>query len=317
MRLFIGILTLAINVMAVNSAGAAPWVFAMADTVRVSSSVIYLSDLTAKEVPSHLARLNVGAAGKPGCVQVVSRKSVLRKLVTAGAASGVSFRGAPSCVVMRTGEALNPHALRPEIRRELQPLVPAAKSGAPATWFDLELPTSLAVVDGENFRIRIDRTSPLEPGRNQISIILDGTKNNLNFPVTVTLHQFSETAKARLKIKRGDPLIPELFEWSWTDLADQRQVTDFHGRDALMGACCARTIQAGDYLRQCDLKATPVVFSGELVELQIQRGGLFVSVKATARREGSIGQTIPVRNELTKRLVNARVVGPGFVKWRN
>lgn len=297
--------------------GASSWVFTMADSVCVSKAGVQLSDLSINTLPAPVNNLAIGASGLPGTVQVFSRKTILRKLVTAGHARGVSFKGSGSCVVTRTGETLNPHALRPDIRRALQHLVPGSQPGAPATWFELKLPEKLAVVDDKNFMVRVKETSMLEPGRNQVSIILEGTDQNLNFPVSVTLHQFSETAKARMKIKRGDTLLPDLFEWQWTDLAEKNKKTDFYGRQSLMGVSSSRTIQAGDFLHQRDLKPTPVVLTGDSVELKIQRGAVSVSVRATARQEGSIGQIIPVRNEITRQLVNARVMGPGLVKWRN
>lgn len=317
MRLGIWLLVFQGAMMLYMPALSAPWVFTMADTVRVSSAAIQLSDMSTTTIPANVASLKIAASGLPGSVRSISRRTVLRHLVTSGLAAGVSFRGAQSCVTIRTGETLNPHSLRPAIRRELQALVPGSKPGAPAAWFELELPQKLYIVDDEKFKINVGQTSMLNPGRNQVSIILDGTNDNLNFPVTVVLHQFDETAQAIMKIKRGDPLVPDLFQWNWVDLADPKQKTDFHGRNALRGVSCARTIQAGDYLRRSDLKATPVVFAGDVVELQIQRGSLFASVRGTARREGSIGQTIPVRNELTKQLMNVRVIGPGVVKWRN
>ncbi len=299
------------------SFGAQSWVFTMVDSVSIATAQIQLSDLAAHPLPARVANLNVGSSGMPGNEQCITRKGILRQLVTSGNAGGVSFKGSRSCVVVRTGETLNPHALRPEIRRALQRLVPGSQQGAPATWFELELPAKLAIVDDNNYTLKVAETSPLKPGRNQISVVLNGTNQSINFPVTVTLHQFSETARARMKIKRGDVLMPELFEWQWTDLGQKKRNTDFHGRNSLMGASSARTIQAGDFLRQCDLKPTPVVLTGDRVELQIQRGSVCVSVNATARKEGCIGQTIPVRNEMTKQLVNARVMAPGLVKWRN
>ncbi len=318
MRIIGPILFLVWLVLAVNPAWcASPWVFTMADTVRVSTAQIHLSDLTSTAIPAPLTSLIVGHSGLPGTIQNISRKMVLRQIVTEGMAGGISFRGATSCVVVRTGETLNPHSLRPEIRRALQPLVPKTDPGAPATWFELQLPDKLGVVDDLNYRIRVAETALLKPGRNHISIELLGNNQNLNFSVMVTLHQFRETAKARLKIKRGHALDENQFVWEWADLAQPNRNSDLHGRDSLLGASCGRTIQAGDYLRQSDLKPTPVVLTGDRVELQITRGTVSVSVNATARREGSVGQTIPVRNELTKQLVNARVVGPGMVKWRN
>jgi len=311
MRLGVGISVLLLALMANSSAMGASWVFTLADTVRVSSPAVQLSEISTTPVPSRVSDLNICSSGMPGTIQTISRKTILRQLVTSGMAGGVS------CVIIRTGKTINPHALRPDIRRVLQALVPGAKPGAPATWFELELPEKLAIVDDKNYEIIIARNSKLTPGRNQITVVLNSPEDTRNFQITVTLHQFDETAKALMQIKRGDILLPELFQWEWADLSDPKQNSDFHGRNELNGVSCSRTIQAGDYLRRCDLKATPVIFAGDRVELQIQRGALFASVDATARREGSIGQTIPVRNELTKQLMNVRVVGPGVVKWRN
>ena len=74
---------------------------------------------------------------------------------------------------------------------------------------------------------------------------------------------------------------------------------------------------AGDQLRAGDLKPIPAIRAGDMVDLEIQRGGLTVTVRGLARQAGCLGQTIPVRNELNGRLVNARVKGPGLVEWRN
>ncbi len=56
--------------------------------------------------------------------------------------------------------------------------------------------------------------------------------------------------------------------------------------------------------------------AGDAVEMTVIRGTVTVTVRATARQPGCLGQTIPVRNELNGRLVNARVAGPGLVEWR-
>jgi len=301
----------------VSGAMAGPWVFAMADTVFISGNEIRLSDLAKNNLPPSVADLYLGNSGSPGATSNISRRNVLRQLVTAGKASGVSFRGPNQCVIVRIGNNLDPNSLRPAIRRALQPFVPAAQSGAPATWFELELPKKLGASEDCDFEVSLANPLCLEPGRNHISIKLEGATENLNFPVTVILHQFSESARAIMKIPRGESLVPKLFKWEWIDLAVKKQKTDFFGKDSLFGVSSSRTINPGDYLHQCDLKSTPVILSGDSVELLIQKGSVSVSVRATARKEGSIGQTIPVRNELTKRLVNARVVAAGVVKWRN
>ncbi len=296
---------------------AKPWAFSLADTVYVTKNEIRFSDLSKTDLPGKISTLIAGDSGSPGTVQLISRRSLLRKLVTEGMASGVSFSGPSECVIVRTGQSISPDSLRPAIRRILQPFVAVGKLNAPATWFEVELPRDIGASSNDDYEVRLANPIGLEPGRNHLSIELKGKTDSFNFPITVILHQFDETAQAKVKIKRGDSLGAHLFTWRWVDLAVNKQKTDFYGREGLFGVSCSRTLKAGSYLRQSDLKATPVILTGDLVELLVQKGAISVSVRATARQEGSIGQTIPVRNELTKRLVNARVMAPGVVKWRN
>ncbi len=298
-------------------ASLASWTFTMPDTVRVSGGKVTLSLVSTTELPAEVASLVVANSGLPGTTQLISRRGILRQLVTEGMAAGVCFKGSSECYILRTGTLVEPHSLRPEIRRIVQPFVPTAENGAPVSWFELQLPNNLAMAQTENFQMKLARTQMLEPGRNHLSIEWVSDSGSTNFPVTVILHHFKETATARLNIRRGQTLLEDLFVWNWTDLAGKRQKTDLFGRENLVGVSCARTITAGDYLRQCDLKPTPVIYSGDMVQLEVQRGSILVTVKAMARKEGAVGQTIPVLNELTKRLVNARVVAPGIVKWRN
>ena len=293
------------------------WTFVLADTVRVDHRSISLANLSKTELPAEVADMVVGQASQPGSKVVINRRTLLRQLVAEGQAAGVSFRGPNQCVVIRTGTLLSPDSLREDLRRALQPRVPSSLPGAPSAWFELEMPQSIPAVAGQDYQVGLAQNMVLQPGRHQVKVQLHSSGDLVEFPVTVVLHQFNETARARLKIKRGDVLNTELFNWEWTDLALAKQKTDLYGREALQGTSCSRTISAGNYLRYSDLKATPMVFAGDRVELTVLRGGLAVSVPATARQEGSVGQTIPVINELTKRLVNARVKGPGLVEWRN
>jgi flagella basal body P-ring formation protein FlgA len=87
------------------------------------------------------------------------------------------------------------------------------------------------------------------------------------------------------------------------------------GRTALSGCSTRREVAAGAYLRQADLKETPLIRQGQPVELQLERGLVSVTVPATARQEGRMGQVITVRNDINGRLIPARVIGPDRVAW--
>lgn len=290
------------------------WRLEFPERVSVEGLNVKIQDLAVGPVPAAQGQLIILGKGEPGSMITVDRKIVLRKLVEAGLAAGVVFAGSAQVQVEFKGSKLSSSELELALRHELNPLIPLAQVGAPASWIDLEMPeTDVAV--GNDLEIQVMRNNPLIPGRNHVRFKVISSSGHIILPVRVTLHQFGEIPSAAKSISREAPLTPELFNWEWLDLSEVKgQLVS--SRDALLGSCAGRTLPSGDQLRLADLKAIPSVRAGDQVELQIQRNGLHVSVRAQARQAGCVGQTIPVRNELNGKLVNARVAGPGLVEWR-
>ena len=306
-------LTLAILVWA--SAGVArPWRVDLPDTVVVQGGTAYLRDVATGPVPAQAGGLVVHAGGVPNTALTISRQMILRKLVTAGLGGGVSFGGADACCLVFEGRELDAAAVSGALRRELQALVPTPVPGAPDSWLEVTVPDLRLAAVGD-WRVELLRTEKLAPGRNLVPIRLVAGPHRKGFSASVVLHCFDETARAHLAIERDTPLVEAQFAWEWQDLANLPSGVTA-GRMAISGASATRSITAGDLLRDADLKETPVIMAGDPVELMIVRGQVAVSVRAFARQPGCVGQTIPVRSELTGRLVNARVAGPGLVEWR-
>ncbi len=290
------------------------WDLALPDTAVAEGPLIELREIVTGPMPEQAARIVIQTERRPGTTETISRRAILRTLVSRGCAAGVRMLGAERCVVVATGRELQAGTLRGPIERELVGKIPPAAQGAPASWLELKIPdTAIHLAAEPSVRIRDPR--PLKPGRNQVSIELESGGKIETIPVIAILHSFAETATAQTAVVRGQPLDPRQFTWNWQDLAGDRGDAVL-GREALAGNCSARTLAAGDPLRSLDLKPTPVVRIGDPVELLIQRGAVAVSVRGFARQAGCLGQTIPIRNELTGRLVNARVTGPGLVEWR-
>jgi len=314
LQTWITVLTVGLMIGAATPA-LADWALALPDTVIVSGSVTRVRNLTSAALPSQAAEVVVHAGGTPGTLIGLNRRLILRKLVNAGLAHGVRFTGAEETTVIYAGSRLDEMVLRQEIRRTLQPLVPGGMPGAPASWFEFDLPQQDLWGTGD-LSVSTSRSTELAPGRNPVRIRVTSGGQSSDFTVAVTLHHYGETATANRPLARGMTLTPDLFTWQWVDLseADRDHVSS---RLSLMGNSVARSLRLGDPLRQSDLKMSPVVQAGDQVELLVRRGPLVVSTKAFARQDGCLGQTIPVRNDLTGRLVNARVSGPGQVEWRN
>jgi flagella basal body P-ring formation protein FlgA len=290
------------------------WNLVLPDTVVLDQDLALLGDLAVGPVPAGAQDLIIRAGLQPNTVVTVSRQDILRRLVTAGLARGVRLSGARHCQVVFHGRDLEAGDIQLEVRRILQPLVPPAFPGAPDSWFEMELPKTRLAVVGE-WNAQTDRTDPFEPGRNLVRIeIVNGDRREI-FPAAVILHQFGEVGRVRNNLPRDNPLDERMFDWQWKDLADMASGLSV-GRTSIQGTSPTRNLRAGEYLRQADLEETPVILAGDSVELRVRRGQVAVTVRAFARQNGCLGQTIPVRSELTGRLVNARVAGPGLVEWR-
>ncbi len=291
------------------------WYLELKETVSIKGGCVKLADLSTGPLPAGVGDVVILAGGQPGTVKAISRKMVLRKLVTRGLSSGVRFSGPDWSRIEFSGAESTLEELRPRIRALIQPLVPAGQPGAPNSWFELELPESSFAYNAE-ISLSCNRKKMLVPGRNNLPVKLHDGSNQRSFQVIVDFHVSGETATALIEIPIGTGLDQANFQWQWQDLSKVGHGVVV-GRETLMSSSAAKNIKPGHILREADLKNTPVILAGDRVEMVLKRGSLEVVVKGVARQNGSLGQTIPVRNILNGRLVNATVSGPGLVQWRN
>jgi len=306
---------LIILVAAGTAEAASQWRVSLPDTVFLTSGIARLRDVSSLPVPAGAADLVLQAGMRPNTAVRVSRQKILRVLGIEGLGGGVSFVGAESCYLVFGGARLSGRQLERKTRHAVQKLVPPTESGAPGSWFDLVLPSVQVATTGD-WTVDVDRQDMLAPGRNLVQVRITDAQHREAFSASVILHSYGETARAVTGVERGEALQPGQFRWQWQDraLLDGGVVAN---RVVLNGASASRSIPAGGLLRAADLKKTPVILAGDAVELRVVRGRVAVTVRAFARQDGAVGQTIPVRNELTGRLVNARIAGPGLVEWRN
>ena len=291
------------------------WEVILPDSATVRGPNVRLGEIAPGPLPAAVKDLVLQNGRRPGTVEAISRRMVLRRLVSSGLAAGVSFRGAETCRIFVSGQEVPATDLAGQIRQVLEDLVPPVRSGAPASWFEVQIPEIFVNLADEPL-VSVSGAPLLVPGRNQVRIRIEAGGRIQEVPVGVILHAFAEIAQVKKSIGRDVPLAAEMFTWEWKDLAGQAGDPALN-REAVLGFSSARSLAPGDCLRQTDLKSTPLVGVGDPVELRIKRGSISATVRATARQAGCLGQTIPVRNELTGRLVNARVTGPGLVEWRN
>ncbi len=305
------------QMIAVFPAVAAPpagWVLALSDTVRLPGPQVRLGDINLEACPDAAAALVLAGDGRPGQLAVIDRRIVLRRLVERGLASGVArCAGADRCVVVFTGRAADEDQLRARVTALLEPLLPEALSGAPVTWIELEVATPALSADA--WLVELTDPQPLRPGRNLVPLRVSGGGRAARVTAAVICHVYGEVAVARIPVAAAAPLAATQFVWEWRDLTTVTPGLAV-GRAAIEGRSAGRALAAGEPVRQTDLRATPLVRAGDTVDLAVQRGSVVVTVRATARQDGVLGQIVTVRNDINGKLATGRVSGPGLVEWR-
>ena len=83
--------------------------------------------------------------------------------------------------------------------------------------------------------------------------------------------------------------------------------------EEVAGKAPRRTIRAGTAIRTDWLAAPHAVERGETVRVEVRAGAAVLQFTAQAQRAGTVGQTIPVLNPISKKPFLARVEGKGKV----
>jgi len=289
------------------------WVLELAPHVTLDRPVVRLADVLAAEAPTTAGALVLRTGGKPGEVVEISRAAILRRLVSERLAGDVVCRGPESCRITFAGRQIAVAELEKCLLAELGNWLPSDPDRAPAGWVEVNSELPGATMDGD-WRLELVEPARLDPGRNLVRCRIVGGGRVIRFTATVTCHIYGEVARVLTNVNEDDPLAEGLFVWEWRDLtqvAPGRVV----GRGAVAGMSARGHLAAGEPLRLADIHSEPLVRQGETVELCLDRGGVAVTLRGTAREDGVQGAMVYVRNELDGRLIRARVTGQGRVSW--
>lgn len=307
-------LALITGLLGFAAAPSSAWVLELPESCQVAGLRVTLGDVALGELPPEAADIVLVGKGVPGRTYDIERRGLLRTLVSRRLAADVVLRGAETCRVSLTGTTVSLGRLENELLRALAPWIPAAAPGGPEPAVALagELPE--VAVDGD-WTLIVDRNRTLSPGRNSVGVEVRASHGVVRFTTTVHCHVYGETARAHQGIAKGEALTEGMFTWTWSNLSQLEPGLNT-GRESLLAMVAARELQAGDMLREADLRRAPLVHQGEPVELVLGRGGVEVTLRGIARQDGAMDQIISVRNELDGHLVTGRVTGPGRVAWR-
>ena len=290
---------------------AGAWTLELADTAEVSGSRVTVADVARGVVPEQAGAVVLIGGGRPGASVQIGARTVLRRLVMAGLADGVTLAGAAVCEVEFGGRAVASGDLADAVRQTLAPHVPPVAADAPPSWLELEIPETDLHAAGD-WSVDWPRPRILDPGRNLVTVAVREGARTRRLSVVAVLHAYGQTAVPVSTVARGQQPAPGQLQWTWTDLATVPGDLVVDPR-ALAGMIAARDLLPGEMIAVRDLEPRPLVRRGEQVDLVVRRGGIAAVVTAECRQDGLLDETVSIRSKLDGRLLVARVTGPGTV----
>jgi len=130
------------------------------------------------------------------------------------------------------------------------------------------------------------------------------------FSVPVRIKWRQPAAVLRRSLPRGSVLSEEDLRVLFVERSGLRTPADPF---RLCGARLTRNLAQGGVVFTDDVESVPVIAKGDPVRIVFRAGGLQVEASGEALDNGGVGDTIRVRNVLSRRIIACVVSGPGVV----
>jgi len=175
-------------------------------------------------------------------------------------------------------------------------------------------PESIGVPDGKITYRLTNQLLCSTPGKKFVLAVLvvDGTECG-NVKMYGNLHFWGTVVLASHSISRRTIISAEDIE---TDFRDISMLGDslIGNPEQAIGKQLYKSLRAGDIIFAHLLKAPPLVKRGDMVTIIAKSGGLQVSAPGEAKNAGAIGEIVRVKNLMSRRILQARVVDEGMVE---
>jgi flagella basal body P-ring formation protein FlgA len=275
--------------------------------ITAERDVITLGDLVSGAPPALAQRalFRAPALGSSGTIQV-------RRIVEAAAGLGLD---APE-----SGGRLQISVQR-AARRIAAPEIEAAVKAALVKLRGLDAGFVTVAFEGEPPVLTVppDLTSPLaaqdvtyDPRSRRVTALVVVGERQASLRVAGQVVEMADVAVLTRAIGRGETL-------SAPDVAVERRPREGLPADiaadpaAFVGQVAQKALGAGTALRAGDLGRPDLVARGESVTIVYETPGVVLALRGQAREGGPLGAVIGVVNPVSKKVIQATVIGPGRV----
>lgn len=109
-------------------------------------------------------------------------------------------------------------------------------------------------------------------------------------------------------LSAGEIVQPQDLVWGKAAAAPADAPSD---AEAIIGLAAKRPLRAGSSVSARDVSAPQVIKSGDLITVIYEDGGISLALQGKAMAAAGIGDTLPVLNTSSKKLIQAVASGPG------
>lgn len=301
---------------AAASAAAQPGKLQLRPELNLSRDLVTFGDL----IPGLTGEAAATAAfrapglGETGTIQVARVVEAARAAGIVRDVSELESQGFAQVVVTRAARRITASDMEAAVKAGLQErfgvdariFALAIDGGAPSVAVEPELTGDVTILD-----LSFDARSR----RLQARLAVPGSMAMRLKPLRISgqLVETIEVVVPKRQIARGETLGKD-------DVTVERRPRDGQGGGEIIGDTRAaidkvarRALLAGVPLRASDVQRDEIVGKGDLVTIVYEARGLLITLRGRANEAGAMGDVISVTNPQSKRVLQAKVSGPGRV----
>ncbi len=259
----------------------------------------------------YLAKVGFGPAPLPGQDITIDSGDARQRLLDAyPQLLGADFTGADTIHIHRAGILIEAHQIETIVRSKFEKLAQNDRN-IRLNLIDVRPPARLILPEGRlRTTVRPLGTDLMNCRSVAIDFSIDGhLERRITVPVTV--QATARVVVARRNLPRGAVLTKEDLTLKERRIANLR--APVYRPALLVGKKLKRAVRRDQVLSTSMVTVPPVIKRGEPVTIALATGPVRIEARGIARSDGRPGETIPVTNIGSRKIVLCRVVGPGTV----
>ncbi len=256
---------------------------------------------------SALSEIRIGEAPAPGESSTINAATILAAIESAGVKlEGIGYVFTETLTVTRAARLITLAEVREAIEREI------ADEGSKISITSIDYREPVKVAPG--FASISAALSSRGRSKMRFGITVAVTDEApKTFEVQVKVADWADVPVASRPLRRGEIIDSSDLQMARVNLETLAEDVAISESD-LIGKELKQNISTGETFRDRNIKVPPVILSSSKVTAVYESGPLKAIATGIALEDGIVGQVIRVQNEISKKILVARVVEPGLVK---